>query len=254
MSLEDILKTDECEKYMFRLFSVSAPIAGEMGFTNKASGEIKLVGYATNLTPEVIVEAVGQKVGLILTHHDAWEFIYGMKEQCMNMLRKHRITHCFSHAPLDGADFGTNESIVKCLGARSIEKATLEQGYWCGRIAEFDDPLTFDELAVRVERMCGEKVMKWRNNDRPVKRIGVVSGGGFMTSHMKEYADKGCDAYITGEKMLYTVEYAKYAGMSLIVGSHTFTELPGVESWAMKLRDQFPEIETVRLEEPHIEL
>jgi dinuclear metal center YbgI/SA1388 family protein len=245
---------DECERYLFDLFSVSEPIEGELGFTFKADKNVRTLGYATNLTPEVLVEAVKNRVDLIITHHDAWELIYGMKQKCMELLEQHQISHCFSHMPLDGADFGTNEAIVKSIGARTAEKTTLEQGYWCGRIAEFDKPITFDELVSRVENMCEEKVMKWQNNDRLVKKIGIVSGGGFMTSHMKEYVDKECDAYITGEKMLYTIEYAKFAGINLIVGSHTFTELPGVESLAKKNKAKFPEIELVRLDEPHNEL
>ena len=56
-----------------------------------------------------------------------------------------------------------------------------------------------------------------------------------------------CDVYITGEKVLYTIEYAKLAGINLIVGSHTFTEVFGVESLAKKIKDKYKDIEIVRL-------
>ncbi len=37
--------------------------------------------------------------------------------------------------------------------------------------------------------------------------------------------DLGCDAYFTGEKILYTIQYAKQANINLIVGSHTCRHL-----------------------------
>ena len=45
-----------------------------------------------------------------------------------------------------------------------------------------------------------------------------------MTSDVKDAVDRNCDVYITGEKFLYTVQYAKFAGINIIVGSHTYTE------------------------------
>ena len=74
-----------------------------------------------------------------------------------------------------------------------------------------------------------------------------------MTDHVKEAAERGCDAYVTGEKLLYTVQYARFAKIDLFVGSHTFTEIFGVESLAKKIRQQFPETEIVRLVEEHME-
>ena len=46
----------------------------------------------------------------------------------------------------------------------------------------------------------------------------------------------GCDAYIARETNLYSQQYARYRSLSLIVGTHTHTEFPGVESLCSKLR------------------
>jgi len=111
------------------------------------------------MTPDIIRQAVDRKVDLILTHHDAWDFMYGMKEECHQLLRHYGI-----HAH-----------------------------------------------------------------------------------------EAGCDVYITGEKTLYTIQYAQYIGMNLIVGSHTFTEIFGVRSLAAQISEQFPDIEMVALKEAHFE-
>ena len=74
-----------------------------------------------------------------------------------------------------------------------------------------------------------------------------------MTPDVREASEKGCDTYITGEKVLYTIEYAKFMGMNLIVGSHTFTEVFGIESLAERVKRRFGDIEIVRLTEDHLE-
>lgn len=42
-------------------------------------------------------------------------------------------------------------------------------------------------------------------------------------------------------------------GMNLIVGSHTFTEVFGIESLAERVKRRFSDIEIVRLTEDHLE-
>ena len=74
-----------------------------------------------------------------------------------------------------------------------------------------------------------------------------------MTDFIKEAVDRGCDVYITGEKSLYTVEYAKFVEIDLLIGSHTATELPGVESFARKVAEKFPDVRLVHLHEERID-
>jgi putative NIF3 family GTP cyclohydrolase 1 type 2 len=179
----------QLETHMVSLFDAGqleqAP--DEWGFTWVNDRPVRRMGYCTNLTPEVAQEAVSEGVALVLTHHDAWPFLYGMRERCMEMLRPEGISHCFFHAPLDAADFGTSASLARRLGLRVTGRC----------------------LAYR-------------------------------------------DMFLTGEKVLYTVEYARFAGINLLVGSHTATELPGVEALARMVADDCG-IEAVRLTEAHRE-
>ncbi len=49
------------------------------------------------------------------------------------------------------------------------------------------------------------------------------------------------------------MQHAKFKGINLIVGSHTFTEVFGVESLARKLQERDRAIEITRLNEDHLE-
>ncbi len=247
---------DELDNYLMSLFDREKLLKfkDEWGFTYKDSKDVSLIGYATNLTPETVQGAIDKKVDLIITHHDAWDFVYGMKEKCMSMLRQHGISHYFNHLLLDDADFGTNVSLMEKIGARIVEKSNLYQNdLFAGRIGEFETPLTFPELTARVENILGERVKAWQNNSRIIKRLCVVTGGGSMTRDVKDAVDRNCDVYITGEKVLYTVQYAKFTGTNLIVGSHTYTEIFGVESLVNKLKENYDDLEVIRLSEERIE-
>lgn len=86
---------------------------GEYGFTCRIEKDNKRVAYATNLTPETVEKAVKANADLLLTHHDAWDFLYSMREECVKKLKKHEISHFFIHLPLDFVEFGTCTSLFE---------------------------------------------------------------------------------------------------------------------------------------------
>lgn len=228
-------------------------LSDESGFTYQNGKEIQRIGYATNLTPNTVKEAIQQEVDLIITHHDAWEFVYGMKEQCLKLLEEHQISHYFAHLPLDDAVFGTGASLLEKLGLTLLEQTHLYKGYYCGRIGEFQEGIEFAELVQQIESLLDEPVKAWKNHNRLIQRVCIVTGGGSMTADVKEAVDQQCDLYITGEKVLYTIQYASVAEINLLVGSHTFTEIFGVEALAWKIKEAFGAVEVVQLKEEHIE-
>lgn len=249
------MKVKEIVRYIDGLFSTSTSenYKKETGIIYDAANTIRRVGYATNLTLEVIELAKKNNVDLIITHHDAWDFIYGLRDACIEKLKAYQISHYYNHLPLDDCDFGTNNSLLEKLGATLIEKTHEEDGFLCGRIAEFNQPISFNCLVKRLENLLDEPVQAWQFNDKKIERIGLVCGGGGFSSDVKVAVDKKCDVYITGEKILYTIEYAQFTKLNLIIGSHTFTEIFGVESLVEKLKDKYKQIEIVRLNETHLE-
>lgn len=225
----------------------------EYGFTNIGNENVLRLGYCTNLTIETAREAAKNKVDLLVTHHDAWEWMSGIKKDVTEILKQNNITHFFIHTPLDDAEFGNNTSILKKLGFKVIDKFSNDEGMYCGRIGELDEPIEFEKLVNKIEMLLEEPVRKWKNNERLIKKIAVVTGAGFSAIDIKDAVNLGCDAYFTGEKVLYTVQYAQYSKINLIVGSHTFTEIFGLESLVMMLNERFPMVEIIRVNEEHIE-
>ena len=223
----------------------------EWGFFNEIEKDIRTIGYATNITPEVIEQAHAKNIDFLLTHHDSWGFVFGLKEECNKLLTEYHITHAFFHAPLDDADFGTNASLVAKIGLTNRHKIIpYEEIFFCGLKGELEIPLAFEEFTSKISNILEEPVRAYQNNDKPLHKVAVATGGGNMTNDMKVAVDEGCDTYITGEYVLYSQQYAKLHHMNLIVGSHTNTEVWGVESMAKKLTED-TEVEIIRMEEPN---
>lgn len=250
------MRLTEIEEFIISLFDNknNAYFHEESGITVRGTEEIKRIGYCTNLNLETIEEARKNNINLMVTHHDTWDFIFGLKDACREKLLQNNISHYFNHLPLDDCDFGTNNSLIQKLGLKIIKKSHLEDGFYCGRIAEFSEEITFEELVQKLEIILEEPVKAWNFGNNAIKKVGLVCGGGGLTPDVKEAVEENCDVYITGEKVLYTIEYAKFARMNLIIGSHTFTEIFGIESLATKIKEKYNNIEIIRLKEDHLEV
>ncbi|MBY0095684.1 Nif3-like dinuclear metal center hexameric protein [Mesobacillus maritimus] len=226
----------------------------DYGFTNKTNDSIKRIGYSTNLSIEVIEQAKDNHVDLILTHHDAWDFIFGLKEACLEKLKEYNISHFWIHGPLDFIQFGTSTSLMRVIGVDQIMKHSIYDHREIPGIGEFSEPVDFKVLVQKMSTELGEPIRNWQNHNKLVKRVGVLKGAGHSSNQMKVALEDGCDTYITGEATLYTIQYAQFVGMNLLVGSHTFTEIYGVESLTKKLMEIHDDIEIIQLREEHFEL
>lgn len=224
-------------------------LPGEWGFFNEIEREINKVGYATSITQEIIKKASELDIDFLLTHHDSWEFIYGLKESCNQGLEEHGITHAFFHAPLDDADFGTSASLAKALGIGNCKKVMPYAELYYGGVIGDMPPIGFSSLLKKLSDILQEELRCFQNNDKIIQKVAVAAGGGNMTNEMRVAVENGCDAYITGEYVLYSQQYAEHSGMNLFVGSHTNTEILGVETLAELISKQ-TDIQIIRITEP----
>ena len=125
---------------------------GEFGFTDRCTSSITRVGYATNLSPAVVREAARQDLHALITHHDAWDFLYESRAETYSALDKHGISHCFVHAPLDAAPFGTAATLAARLSLHVEGEFAEYQGLPCGRICTPASPASFQDLVSRFSR------------------------------------------------------------------------------------------------------
>lgn len=210
----------------------------EWGFFNENFKDVSSVGYAVNLSPQTIEESARAGVDLLLTHHDSWNFIFGLKEKCDLMLKENEITHAFFHAPLDDAEFGTSSSLAKEIGLTVCEKIIIHNHIFFGGVkGSLTSEVSLGDFSSRLLAILGEQIRVF-NNNRRVKNICVAAGAGHMTDYLKFAVEADCDTYVTGEYSLYSQQYAELKGLNLLIGSHTATEKFGIKSLAEKLSEK----------------
>lgn len=163
---------------------------------------------------------------------------------------KSGISHAFFHAPLDDADFGTSALLAKALGLSNCKKVMPYAELYYGGVIGHIKPLAFHSFAEKLTGILQEEIRCHQNNNKPIQKVAVAAGARNKTNEMKIAVENGCDAYVTGEYVLYSQQYAKHVGMNLFVGSHTNTEILGVESMA-KLICNDTDIQLVRIMEPN---
>lgn len=223
----------------------------EWGFFNEREKEIKRIGYSTNITPEIIEQAKNNHIDLLLTHHDSWEFVYGLKEKCNHLLLANDITHAFFHLPLDDADFGTNASLAHLLNLKNCHKTIpYPENCFVGIIGHAEKDFLFEEFSVQLSQILQEPIRQFKNSPNPIRKVCISTGGGNLTTAMKYAVEEKCDTYLTGEYSLYSQQYAELTGMNLLVGSHTNTELPGVKTMVEKLIHN-TDLQAIRMKEPN---
>ena len=169
----------------------------EYGFTNIGREEVFKLGYCTNLTIESAQDATENNVDLLITHHDAWEWMSGIKEEALEILKQSNITHFFIHLPLDDAEFGNNTSILKKLGFKVIDKFSNDEGMYCGRIGEIYEPIEFEILVnksqVETKRDTEIRINEFLNSlDKELdNNTLIVCHGFFMKIFVKELKKSG---------------------------------------------------------------
>ncbi|WP_405098630.1 Nif3-like dinuclear metal center hexameric protein [Oceanobacillus sp. FSL H7-0719] len=250
------MRLEQFERYIQTLFNqeLLEEFEDDYGFTYTSNSSISTIGYATNLSIETIEKAAENDVDLMITHHDAWDFIYGLREECIKKLEEYNISHFWIHGPLDFIEFGTCTSLMNVIGIDCVIKYSVFDNGEKPGVGGFNKAVDFYVLVQRLRDTLEEPVRFWKNNNKQVKKIGVLTGAGHSTDYIKMAVDDGCDTYITGEATLYTIQYAQFAGINLLAGSHTFTEIFGVESLANKIQELNQDIKIVKLKESHVEL
>ena len=189
------------------------------------------IGYATTITPRSISAALDLGANVIVTHHDAWSFMYEQRERVYELLRESCLTHVWVHLPLDRADFGTSATLLSEAGCKKAWKPTEGEV----RIGELEEPTDFEGIRSVFDSLLQEQPRSLHDSGRAIRRIGCVTGAGVYTSYIKDAMPCDIDLYLTGETSLYLFEYAIHHGISVLVYSHNHTELPGVRAFAERL-------------------
>ena len=194
--------------------------------------QIQKIVTGVTATLPLIEKAIELNADAILVHHGYfWKSetpcIRGMKGKRIKQLLVNDINLFSYHLPLDvHPELGNNAQLANHLGVRNLigleDKPNSIPVY-----GELDTPISAQEMAKRIEKtlnrqpiLCDEFIA-----DYPHKLIKTVA---ICTGDLA--ANKGIDAFITGEISEQTTHSAREQGIYFFAAGHHATERDGVKA------------------------
>ncbi len=173
---------------------------------------------------------------LLVVHHGLfWDgaspVVRALGRRRLETLFRHDITLAAYHLPLDAHPvLGNNAGLMEVLGIAEHEPFGEARGRFIGRQGALPAPLDVDAVAARLGSALGSTPLVFRAGDRPVRRVGAISGAAGREVHGAAAA--GLDCFVTGEPEEDLPYLAPELGVHVIAAGHHATETLGVRSVA----------------------
>jgi dinuclear metal center YbgI/SA1388 family protein len=217
---------------------------GPNGVQVPGAREVSRVVTGVSAQRELSERAVELEAQLVLVHHGLfWSFqapgLTPLLAERLRPLFKHDINLAAYHLPLDAhPTHGNNALLAEALGCERHEPFGTYKGTPIGRAGTFaGDGITQDDLRARVrEATQREPLMLGAGRER-VRTIGIVSGSAADTLH--EAAERGLDAFLTGEPREHITSEARELGLHFVAAGHYATETFGVRALGDLLAERF---------------
>ena len=206
------------------------------------------------LSPDVAREAVGERVGLVVTHHPLPFRPVGritdesLPGRVLLDLLSAGIAVYSPHTAWDSAAGGINDQLADLCGLRAVRPiqphAELHLA-GTGRMGHAEEFRTVRELAISLFGGLGidDGCHVVGDPGKPAGLVGIVcgSGGDLLT----EVRTAGCDTLITGEVRFHTAVEARAAGLAVIALGHYASERFACASLARRLAEAVPGLEVL---------
>lgn len=204
--------------------------------------EVVTIASAVDASQKSIEAAVALNADLMIVHHglfwDGLKPIVGRRHRRLSALIDAEMALYSCHLPLDGhAEIGNCVLLARAIGlelkGRLGQYEGVDLGWW-GHLSEAVTPSKFVTL---VSGAVGGPVHSIPGGPPRVERVGVLTGGG--ASFIKEAADLGLDAYVTGEGTHHSHFDATEFGIHVLFAGHYATETFGVRALGEHLAERF---------------
>jgi dinuclear metal center YbgI/SA1388 family protein len=202
----------------------------------QVEGKRKVTTLVTGVTASqaLIDYAVSINADAILVHHGYfWKgessCITGMKRKRIKTLLQHDINLYAYHLPLDiHPTLGNNAQLAKLLGIVDISPLEENNPQSVVMQGRFEGGISPSELT----RLLSTKLVKTPLHEPAMKKqiqtVAWCTGGG--QGYIELAAEKGIDAFITGEVSEQTIHTAREMDIHFFAAGHHATERYGVKA------------------------
>jgi dinuclear metal center YbgI/SA1388 family protein len=196
--------------------------------------EVRKIITGVTASKALIEKAIELNADAILVHHGYFwkgepQPIRGMKGARIKALIQNDINLYGYHLPLDiHPELGNNARLAELLGIR-VEGGLEPTPQSVAIYGSFPTPITGTELTERIEKALNRTPLHIApETDKPIQTIGWCTGGG--QDYIELAAQKGLDAFISGEISERTTYSAREQEIHFFSAGHHATERYGVKA------------------------
>jgi len=204
--------------------------------------EVSAIATAVDASQASIEEAARLGADLLMVHHglfwDGLQPVTGRMHRRLRALFDAEMGLYACHLPLDAhAELGNCALLARAIGIDPAARFGEYKGVPLGWQGDLDVALSPEELTARVAAAVGGPVRHLGGGPEEVRRVGVLTGAG--GSMIREAADAGLDAFVTGEGAHHSYFDADEYEIHVLFAGHYATETFGVRALGEHLRDRF---------------
>lgn len=211
------------------------------------SKEISRIGFALDLTKEVLSDAVRNGVELIVTHHPV--IFHAQKSFLAGNIAYEAAVKGTSviscHTCYDSGVDGVSEILAKEIGLSNIKTVETEEKPYCVRIGNISEE-TPDSLALKVAKNL-DTTVRLVSGGRKINKVAVCGGAG--GDFIPEIIAAGADAYITGDISHHEFLLAHDSSLTLIAAGHFETEVISMKPLMQKVSERFVDAKCILLKQ-----
>lgn len=212
------------------------------GLQVEGTRDVRLIGAAVDASVATIEAAVAEDVDLLVVHHGLFwggsAPLTGPLFRRIRPLVREGLGLYSAHLPLDAhPEVGNCALLARALGLEDLTRFAAYEGVDIGWWGTAREPLSPEALTARLGDAVQGDVRLIPGGPSEVRSIGVVTGGG--ASFLREAAELGLDALVTGEGPHHTYIDAMELGVHVLLGGHYATETFGVKALAEHLAERF---------------
>ena len=207
------------------------------------SGAVGKVRCGVDASPEFFERAAAEGAHLCIVHHgiswgDSLARITGANYETVSFLVRHDIALYACHLPLDAhPSLGNNAGLAAALGLGALRPFGEYRGHVIGLRGELPAPLPATAFRERVRALSNGRLVAHEYGPDEIRTVGVVSGGG--EDELPQAAERGLDAFVSGEGGLLAYNAAKQGRIHAYFAGHYATETFGVKALGRLVAGRF---------------
>lgn len=212
-------------QHIIDIIESAAPLKWQEGWDNsglqvgETDAEIKKALLTTDVTEDVVREAIEGGYDLIVSHHPL--LFHGLKNLCgrtpqERMVRdaiRHHLAIYSSHTSMDSAPNGVSGRMAKIIGlsdCRILCPKTDDEGreYGLGIIGKLAEEMTFGDLLERIKTRFEAPMLRYVGDpNQAVRTLALCGGAG--SEFIDEAIRQGADAFLTADMKYHSMLDAK---------------------------------------------